>query len=48
MGPIVSEPLGETEINNINFVAFTISTNQKIGGFNVAVNEVEGVDMFYS
>ena len=48
VGPIVSEPLGKTEINNIDFIAFTTSTNQKIGGFNVAMNEVEGVDAFYS
>jgi hypothetical protein len=48
MGRSVSVPLGKTEINDIDVIAMRAHTYQKIGGFDVAVNEVGRVDMLYA
>ena len=48
MGSSVSVSLGKAEINNVDLVAMMIGTDQKIGGFDVVVNKVEGVDMLYT
>jgi hypothetical protein len=48
MGSSVSVSLGKAEIDNVNLAAMMIGTDQKIGGFDVAVNEVEGVDALYT
>ena len=45
MGSRVSVPLGKAKIDNVDIIATTIGTDQKIGEFNVAVNKVQGVDM---
>ena len=44
MGSRVSVHLGKAEIDNVDIIATTIGTDQKIGRFNVGVNEVQGVD----
>ena len=44
MGSRVSVPLGKAKIDNVDIIATMIGTDQKIGGFNVTVNEVQGVD----
>ena len=48
MGRSVSVPLGKTEINDIDVVAMRAHTYQKIGVFDVAVNEVGRVDTLYA
>jgi len=48
MGRSVSVPLGKTEINDIDVIAMRAHTYQKIGGFDVAVNEVGRVDTLYA
>ena len=48
MGCSVLVPLGKTEINDIDIIAMRAHTYQKIGGFDVAVNEVGRVDTLYA
>ena len=48
MGHSVSVPLGETKINDIDVIVMRAHTYQKIGGFDVAVNEVGRVDTLYA
>ena len=38
--PRVSVLLGETKVNDISLVAMNTGTNQKVGGFDVAMNKM--------
>ena len=48
MGPGVSVLLSKTEIDDVHIIAMRTHTNQKIGGFYVAVNEAGRVYMLYA
>jgi hypothetical protein len=48
MGRSVSVLLGKTKINDIDVIATRAHTYQKIGGFDVTVNEVGRVDTLYA
>jgi hypothetical protein len=48
MGHSVLVPLGKTKIKDIDVIAMRAHTYQKIGGFDVVVNEVGRVDMLYA
>jgi len=47
MGPGVLVLLSKTEINDVHIIAMRTHTDQKIGGFYVAVNEAGRVYMLY-
>jgi hypothetical protein len=48
MGPGVSVLLGKTEIDDVDIIAMRTHTDQKIAGFDVAVNEVGSVYVLYA
>jgi hypothetical protein len=47
MGPGVSVLLGRTKIDDIHIIAMRAHTDQKIGRFDIAVNEVGRVYTLY-
>ena len=47
VSPRVSVLLGKTEIDDESLIVFWTCTNQKVGRFDVTVNEVGRVDTLY-